>query len=399
MKVLCVLGEYNYGDPARGRSYEHTNFIPALQQLGNEVVFFESLNRNSYTDFSDLNRRFLQTLETEQPDFIFCVLLGYELWLETLEIARDSGFPIVNWATDDSWKYKQFSRLVAPAFDVYATTYANAFYQAKKDGHKNFLLTQWAANPTELSEPLPAKECRYQVSFIGSAYGNRPQRIAELKERGITVECFGHGWPHGPIAAADIPRIMRESIISINFSEAGPSFHGHQIKARVFEVPGAGGFLLTENAEGLTDYYLPGTEIAVFDNIDDMAGTIQFYLKNPESRDKIAMAGHYRTRNEHTLDIRFKNIIARTLEKRNDNIETHRTINFSKFEHFADTHRPTVYLMTLKKGLETPLTWIFGRKRGPRAARRLLFEISWRMLGRHTYTAAGLPGKLFYKES
>jgi len=34
-----------------------------------------------------------------------------------------------------------------------------------------------------------------------------------------------------------------------------------------------------------------------------------------------------------------------------------------------------------------------------RAARRLLFEISWRLGGRRTYSAAGLPGRLFYRES
>ena len=44
-----------------------------------------------------------------------------------------------------------------------------------------------------------------------------------------------------------IPEIMRQSVISLNFSN---SRQGRQIKARTFEVPGAGGFLMTETAPG-----------------------------------------------------------------------------------------------------------------------------------------------------
>ena len=44
MKILCVLGEHNYGDPGRGECYEYVNFLPALKSLGHEVVFFESFN-------------------------------------------------------------------------------------------------------------------------------------------------------------------------------------------------------------------------------------------------------------------------------------------------------------------------------------------------------------------
>jgi spore maturation protein CgeB len=44
-------------------------------------------------------------------------------------------------------------------------------------------------------------------------------------------------------------------------------------------------------------------------------------------------------------------------------------------------------------------TAVFGRQRGPRAARRLVYELSWRLGGAVTYGARGLPGRLFYTES
>ncbi len=85
--------------------------------------------------------------------------------------------------------------------------------------------------------------------------------IARLNEYGIGVSCFGYGWPSGSLAAEKIPQIMRKSIISLNFANSRGQ---NQIKARTFEVPGAGGFLLTEYAPGLEKFYSIGKEIDVF---------------------------------------------------------------------------------------------------------------------------------------
>jgi len=49
--------------------------------------------------------------------------------------------------------------------------------------------------------------------------------------------------------------------------------------------------------------------------------------------------------------------------------------------------------------LVVPLSVLFGKTRGARAARRLLFELSWRVTGAKTYSASGWPGRLFYRES
>ena len=56
--------------------------------------------------------------------------------------------------------------------------------------------------------------------------------------------------------------------------------------------------------------------------------------------------------------------------------------------------------MKLLRGLLVlPCSLFWGRERGARAARRMLFELSWRLAGDHTYCAAGWPGRLFYHES
>lgn len=406
MKILCVLGEHNYGDPARGECYEHANFLPALRNLGHQVVFLESFNRSSYRDFADLNRQFLKKVQAEKPDIILCVLLGYEIWQETLQLVREgSNAILLNWSTDDSWKYEQFSRFVAPAFHLYATTYQQALTKSKQDGYDNFILTQWAANSANLAEPLPAAQCCYPVSFIGTAYGNRLQWVAALEENGIKVECFGHGWARGTVAAEDIPKIMRDSVMSLNFGDSGVVMQGfipgrsRQIKARIFEVPGAGGFLMTENADGLDQCYRIGNEMVAFNGISDLAEKIKYFAAHPDERDRIAMAGYLRTRDEHTYEIRFEKLLDAAVKKKALLPDEWRGMDFGRFEGIEARHKAGLLLQLLKQLLLIPCILIWGKKRGPRAARRMLFELSWRLAGKHTYTVSGWPGRLFYKES
>ena len=412
MKILCVFGEHNYGDPKRGRGYEYTNFIPTLRRLGHEVVFFESFDRNACRNFSDLNYRFLMAVKENRPDLIFCVLMGYELWTETLSMVREAtNAVIVNWSTDDSWKYDQFSQFVIPYFDLYATTYPEAVEKANQKGHQHVILTQWAANADKLYEPLPASKCRWDVTFIGTAYGNRRKWISALLDRGIRVSCFGHGWENGPVASETIPEIVRHSRISLNFGDSGWALKGlmpyksRQIKARVFEVPGYGGFLMTENANHLQTFYQPGKEIVLFYDIDTLEKNIRYFLKHPEQRDKIAWAGHIKTRKAHTYDQRFDILLelvrkihtGRKLKKNPNNGGT--AIDFQRFNRLAKLHQPGPFLRYFRQLLIIPCTLVWGHCRGQRAARRILFEISWRLCREKTYSASGWPGRIFYHES
>ena len=400
MKILCVFGRHNYGDPARGEGYEYRHFLPALRALGHEVELFDSFSRLVHRDFAHLNTDLLETVNRFRPQLMFCVLMGYEVWLETLEAIRASGVRLLNWGTDDSWKYREFSRFVAPAFDLWATTSRAAWQAARADGHANFVLTQWAADAHALAEPLQALQCRHAVSFVGSAYGNRPRWVQALRDRGIEVACFGHGWPAGPVAAEAIPHILRESVVSLNFGDSGLRLqglalrHNRQLKARVFEVTGAGGCLMTEPADELADCFEPGREVEVFRQPDELAAKLRHLLDHPDARDAMARAGQARARREHTYETRFSQLLAALPA-----VQATRPVDLSDHARVASRHRRDGPARWLRQALAGPCELVWGRPRGTRAARRLLFEWSWRISGRRTYEARGLPGRLFYRES
>jgi len=403
MKILFVAGQHAYGDPARGPGYEYVNMLPAFGRLGHDVLFFESFDRSVHADFAELNVRLLQTVRQERPDVVFCVLMGYEIWTETLDSLRALGAVVINWGTDDDWKYASFSRFVAPHVDCWATTSRHAYERAARDGFTNVVLTQWAASGARLAAPVTAAACRHRVTFVGAAYGNRRRWIAALAARGIAVECFGSGWPNGPVTAEAVSAIFRGSMVSLNFGDSGVHWRGlvpyrsRQIKARVFEVPGAGGCLATEQAPHLPEFFVRGEEVVTFGSADELADEVRSLLGDPLRRDRIARAGHARAAREHTYEVRLARLLeaAFALRRRADRDGCVQ----ADIDALVRRHRPRPWMRWAREALVGPLALAFGARRGARAARRLVHAASCAFAGESTYSAGGLPGRLFYRES
>lgn len=68
---------------------------------------------------------------------------------------------------------------------------------------------------------------------------------------------------------------------------------------RTFEVPGAGGFLLSTRTSGATEIYSEGEAGAYFGSLDEMLEKIAHYLSHPEERRAIARRSHEITASGH----------------------------------------------------------------------------------------------------
>ena len=86
-----------------------------------------------------------------------------------------------------------------------------------------------------------------------------------------------------------------------------------QIKARNFEIPGFGGFQLSQYSLGLEDFYDIGKEIALFNNSQELVKQCKFYLENETLRKQICFNGYMRTE-QHTYDKRIKTIFDKIRE-------------------------------------------------------------------------------------
>lgn len=401
MKILCAFGRYQYGQKERGTGIEYEAFIPALKKLGHEVRHFDTWDTERYPDYSALNHALMAEARDFRPDILFTVQMDYEIWTETLlELQKMEGLALLTWTTDDSFKFPMVSRYIGPYYDAISTTYSYRMADYKAAGIEGAYCTQWAANSHWMNPPKPAVECRYPVSFIGAAYGGRAETVEKLKKAGIDVECFGHGWPNGSIASDQIPVVMRDSVISLNFNAAFKIDAGNdmQIKARTFEVPGAGGFLLTDAAVQLNSVYQPGEEIATYGSFEELEQKIRYYLAHPEERDRIACAGYLKTAACHTYEQRLKGLLDFTLERRDARLRKQGSAALTKSEEVGDGlpfPQLGVTLRAVRWSLVKSCSLVWGPEWGPRAARRMVFEVTRRVCGARTFGARSIPGRMF----
>ncbi len=390
MKILCVFGQYQYGNAQRGESTESVSFIPALKALGHEVRLFDSWNKSLYSDFAELNAKFVDECRRYAPEVVLWVALTCEIWLETLDYVRSViGVRVIHWAPDDSWKFRQHSRYIARHVDLCVTTYPEFLPEYERIGAKG-IASGWAIPEHWKGTVLPAVICKYDVTFVGTAQPARKSMVLALRHMGVEVACFGYGWPTGPVEPAQIPEIFRQSRISLNFSNSSGT---NQVKARIFEVTGAGGFLLTQSAPGIERVFEIGREVVKFDDIEECTQLITRYLDDPEARDLIARAGNDRTLAQYTYVERLRGVLTA--------LPPHPALTKGvrrQFDEAEQRHTKPVYLRAAANLLMVIGVLIFGTQRGPRFARRLSFELSWRIAGEATYRASGIVGRMFYEQ-
>ncbi len=350
MKVLFCALKNEYGKPEAGQSFECKHFLHTLQHMpGIEVRHFgfDEIMREHGRD--RMNEMLIEAVGAWQPDVLFCFLFTEEIKKETIRhITQHTKTKTFNWFGDDHWRFYVYSQFWAKEFTLVSTTDGKAYREYHKAGIQNVLKTQWAVNHF-LYKPQDSalNKGTYDITFYGQKYGNRPDYIEALVKAGLPAQGIGRGW--GNTSGADVQEMLNIysfSKINLNFTETPyfgfkkklnllaklfvkkelgkyslnlnfpilnlKSIIGTQrrtIKARTFEVPACGGFLLTGPSDDPLDEYLkPGKEVVVFNTMDDMVAKAKYYLNHASERQAIAKAGYERTLAEHTYEKRFKEI-------------------------------------------------------------------------------------------
>jgi spore maturation protein CgeB len=325
LRVLYVAMEHDYGNPDRGPSFEETNFRSALDGMGHDVVPFDFMERTRVAGKATMRRELVSAAAETGADVAFFCLFTDELDTATIEVVgREGRCPTVNWFADDHWRFEGFSRHMAPAFDLAVTTDPAAPDKYRAIGHDRVLLSQWACNRYAYGRVGDGPE--HDVTFVGQPHGNREEIIERLADAGHAVECWGYGWPAGKLEHDEMVRVFGTSRVNLNLSNSslppntlrvrvgrllgrGPKGpRRSQIKGRNFEVPGCGGFLLTERVPHLERYFELGREVAVYDSTDDLVEQVGHWLDHDDERAAVAEAGYRRVLAEHTYDHRFDEI-------------------------------------------------------------------------------------------
>jgi spore maturation protein CgeB len=287
-------------------NYDHDiNHFEPIQLMIPRTIRYNYYERLQQLGRKSMNEELLDLAGAEKPDYIFYITYQDQVMLRTLEELRAMGSTLIGWFSDDQWRFDSFSKNLAKYLNFPVTTCRKAL-QAYRTLGFHPVFCQWGSNPRYYKQTKDP-ETRYDVTFVGGCHGGRPEFIDALRREGIRVKAFGRGW-NKRISFDDMIRVFIESKINLNFSTSSVDPSLKQIKGRVFEIPMCGGFLLTEYASGLEEWFELGAEIACFTGVREAVERIRYYLGREEERRQVAEAGCRRAMKCHSWDSRLRQV-------------------------------------------------------------------------------------------
>ncbi len=355
------------------------NLYRPLVDLGHDVVEFRYDLRETFQKLdpvecrafirknrpkvsSELLAQIREAHSRKQINLFFSYFYDACVLPEAIDEIRAMGIRTVNWYCNGSYQLELVSE-ISPHYDwcLVPEKFRLADYVAM--GARP-IYCQEAANPETYRPYALPKE--FDVTFVGQAYGERPQYIRLLLDNGIDVRVWGPGWNnYGEVAQqsmlikarlllgrgkrvfapgglsvlhrrlhrvlsvgfahqatlpaeilgdslsdSEMTEMYSRSKINLGFSSCGNThLSGErilQVRLRDFEVPMSGGFYMTEYMEELEEFFNIGQEIVCYKNPDDLVDKIKYYLANESMREAIRLAGYERCLHDHTWHKRFE---------------------------------------------------------------------------------------------
>jgi len=292
LKYLCLLGSLP--------PYLPFNLYlgKPLQKIFSKVILYDYLKRMAEIGVKAVNEEIIVLVRKEHPKYVIWTPWQYDIQESTLEIIRKGGSIVVGWFFDDEWRFDEYSKWWIPHLDYCVTNAIEAVPKYRELGAR---VVQTIPNTGVAIDYDWANIVeKYDVSFVGTIrYADREKYIDKLKRRAIPIHLFGTGSGAGYISFGEMVYIFKTSKINLNFSKEWIYLRS-QIKGRVFQVCMAGGFMLTEYAPGVENYFEIDKEIVCFHNAEEMIDKINYYLNHDEERRAIARAGWERACREYT---------------------------------------------------------------------------------------------------
>ena len=174
--------------------------------------------------------------------------------------------------------------------------------------------------PMEEYENINNKDI--DVSFIGTYEFERANSIKYLISNGINVYIYGSGWEinsyfrnykflNKPVYGKDYNTIMNRTKINLNFLR---KINNDEITCRSFEIPGAGGFMISERTLRHEDFFKEGLECDYFSDNNELLEKVNYYLNNPKDIYRIGKSARLRSLvDDYSMEKQVQQIILSSL--------------------------------------------------------------------------------------
>lgn len=289
--------------------------------------------------------RWLESVVLESGAEIF---LSFSLTLvltETLDNLRRSGVRTACFFPDNPFPPHYGARPetlpLTQAADLCLIWSERLVAKLRDAGARNPVFLPFAWDP----EAFPYQDSQPQGTWPGVLFvgGWDPQREAFLEQLASHVPLRIYGpdywgtrtkasgqvrrcWQRSDLRLTDAARVIRESAVSLNILRNQHIIDGTPdgLIMRHFEVPGAGGFLLSTRGDGATTLFPEKQTAEYFTDVKECVEKIKNYIANDSARREIVKNAHALVAAKHQYADRAKTIL-RLLDEVNVSGRFHRS--------------------------------------------------------------------------
>jgi len=273
------------------------------------------------------SNREIAAYATKEYDAILA-LKAETVYSKTWKKLKENRRPLLQWYPDSPFNVrhgnatKESIKSIAH-FDIYYIYARSLVEELKKYNQGEVKYMPFCYDPEMLKKPeimdkKEADEYSADVVFAGTWEKDREDWLSRIRcpdlavwgnmwEKSSNERGVKNKWKGNAVYGEEISKLFAVTKIHLNFLREQ---NRDSNNVRTFEVPGFGGFLLTQrSAEQAQELFAEGREIECFETAEELNDKIAYYLQNDEERLRNAACGHERAEKEHQAKHRLKVII------------------------------------------------------------------------------------------
>lgn len=267
-KKILFVGVFD-----KNRKSTNTSQIISFKRLGLHVVGYNYRAKSLSIGEQERDLDLIKVIENGGYDLVIyskCNRVSEQVFIESKKYSKTC-----LWFMDPLVSYDAEMRLKTSLVDYFCCDKLNVLHAAKKYNQMSFHVCE--GYDSDVDYPWDKEiDKKYEVSFIGSIYGDRLKTI-KLIDTPVKLIDGAYGREHAKAVA--------QSKINLNFSTSEGA------SDRVYKVLASGGFLLTSDWVGRDNYFKDGKDLVIFDTIEDLNKKIKIFLNDDKLRNSIAANG------------------------------------------------------------------------------------------------------------
>ncbi len=265
-------------------------------------------------------------MENFQPDCVFTDA-GWGIKEIMLPVLKKRHIPHIYWAIEDPPYYESLSLPFARVSACIFTTAQECIPRYRQEGIDARLLL-FACNPDYHRRVKADRRFHSQIAFVGNNYFqyNERLRAAEqilkpLLESSYEFKIYGNEWwldrerpffienKHygGYLANEDLPALCASVPVILGLHSVSDS--RTMMSMRTFEVLGSGGFYLTQWTPAIENLFKNHVHLVWSRSAEETLELVDYYLRNPAARERIARQGQEEVYSKHTYWHRLREIL------------------------------------------------------------------------------------------